>query len=124
MAITVPAVTNREIAAPTGNFVNVHACTKPSMLNGAGSEKALPSTACSPDLNAMETVTYSGSSTVTEHRMRSTVPDQFTRSIFEWVTPRSLSRGNSAPGVAVVNAGCVVIRVHSFRASKRVEEVK
>jgi hypothetical protein len=45
VAMTVPAVTNREMAAPTGNFVRFQAWMNPSMLNGAGSEKALPSTA-------------------------------------------------------------------------------
>ena len=45
VAMTVPAVTSSEMPAPTGNFVRFHASTKPSMLNGAGSEKALPSTA-------------------------------------------------------------------------------
>ena len=45
VATTVPAVTKNEIAATTGNRVRFHACTNPSMLKGAGSENALPSTA-------------------------------------------------------------------------------
>ena len=43
----------------------------------------MPSTACAVVLNAIETVTYSGSSTVTAHRIRMIVPDQFTRSMLK-----------------------------------------
>jgi hypothetical protein len=57
VAITVPAVTRSEIAAPTGNLVRFHASTNPATLNGAGREKALPSTACSVVLKDIEMVT-------------------------------------------------------------------
>ncbi len=53
VATTVPAVTNSEIARPTGNFVSVHACTNPSKLIGVGNEKALPSTTCAPVFSAI-----------------------------------------------------------------------
>ncbi len=80
MRTTVPAVTNSETAAPTGNFVRFHAVTNPSKLNGAGSDTALPSTAWPEVFSDIEIVTYSGSSTVTAHRIRMIVPDQLTRS--------------------------------------------
>ena len=78
-----PAVTSTDMAAPTGKFVRFHAVTKPSTLNGAGSENALPSTAWAVVLNAIVTVTYSGSRTVTAQRMRMMVPVQLTRSILK-----------------------------------------
>src|SRR5690606_5784565 len=105
VAITVPAVTNSEIPAPTGNFVRFHACTNPSKLNGAGREKALPSTAWPLVFSAIEIVTYSGSSTVTAQRIRMMVPDQLTRSIF--VRPGLALPGPSTMAAvdAVVTAG-------------------
>jgi hypothetical protein len=54
---TVPAVTSTEIVNARGKFVRLQASVNPSRLNGAGSEKALPSTACSVVLKAIETVT-------------------------------------------------------------------
>ena len=54
---TVAAVTSTEIVNARGKLVSFHASTNPSTLNGAGSEKALPSTACSWVLKAIETVT-------------------------------------------------------------------
>ena len=110
VAMTVPAVTSSEMPAPTGNFVRFHASTKPSMLNGAGSEKALPSTAWPVVLNAIDIVTYSGSSTVTAHRIRMIVPDQLTRSM------RTLG---FLPEAGMVVSVCVDIRVRSFRGSAR-----
>lgn len=103
-------MTSSEIAAPTGNFVSVHACTKPSTLNGAGSENALPSTAWPVVLNAIEIVTYSGMRIVAVHRIRMMVPDQLTRSIF------CRFRRPSAGMVVRVS---VDIRTCSFRGSAR-----
>ena len=57
MPTTVPAVTSTEITKARGKSVRLHASRKPSTLNGEGSAKALPSTACSVVLNAIETVT-------------------------------------------------------------------
>ena len=57
MPTTEPAVTSTEITNARGKLVRLHAVVKPSTLNGDGSEKALPSTACSVVLNAIEMVT-------------------------------------------------------------------
>ena len=54
---TEPAVTSSEIVNARGKSVRLQASRKPSRLNGAGSEKALPSTACSVVLNAIAMVT-------------------------------------------------------------------
>ena len=78
---TVAAVTSVVIAKASGKFVRFHASTNPSRLNGAGSEKALPSTACACVLNAVVSVTYSGMSTVIAHSPMMMVPGQLTRSI-------------------------------------------
>ena len=78
------------------------------MLNGAGSENALPSTACPVVLSAIEMVTYRGRRTVTAHRIRMIVPDQFTR---------SMRMRGFLPEVGMVVSVCVDIRVRSFRAS-------
>ena len=50
-------MTSTEIRNARGKSVRLQASVKPSTLNGAGSENALPSTACSLVLNAIDTVT-------------------------------------------------------------------
>ncbi len=58
------SVMNKEMVNARGKFTSSQAAVKPSTENGSGQEKALPSTACPADLNAMETVTNSGSNTL------------------------------------------------------------
>ena len=54
---TVPAVTRIEIVKATGKLVSSHAFANPEKSIGAGSENALPSTACSVVFSDIEIVT-------------------------------------------------------------------
>ncbi len=59
-----------------GKFVSCHASAKPEKSIGAGRENALPSTACEVVFMDIVTVTYSGTSTVSEQRKRMTMVAQ------------------------------------------------
>ena len=80
MPTTVPIVTRIEMVKATGKLVSSHAAAKPEKSIGDGREKALPSTACVVDFSDIETVTYSGSSTVSAQRSRMTMVHQLVRS--------------------------------------------
>ena len=118
---TVPAVISVENMKAFGKSVRAHACLKPSRLNGAGRENALPSTAWDVVLKAMTTVTYRGTMTVTAARISTMVSDQLD---FSPRTPRlrgalrvgdPVSATTPASTLSAVRAGCVVIRTRSFR---------
>jgi hypothetical protein len=96
--------TKTEIAKPRGKFVRVQACAKLSKVSGLGREKALPSTACPVVLNAMLTVTKSGTSTPSVQTRRMAVVGQLVRS-----RPEGTRRGFAA-GTAGMVLGALLMR--------------